>query len=208
MIEVLMQFAVGFAIALSGVLLPGPLLAYVSIETLNRGFKTGPLAALGHFTVEIIILILGVLGLISLMEHPAFETTIKTIAGSLLILLGAYLLLKLKQKNTIKIEITNTNYSPFVGGILFSSIFNPSVILWWVTIGLSTLLTSIQVAGIIGGTLWIAGHLTADLGFYSTISYTIQKGKNILGTWFYKALIIISSLMLITFGIYFLIQTT
>ena len=137
MLDYLAQFGVGFAIALSGVLLPGPLLAYVSIETLERGFKTGPLAALGHFTVEIAILILAVAGLISLLEHPAFATTIQITAGTLLILLGIYLILKLRKTDKPNLTPTKTNYTPFIEGILFSSIFNPSVILWWITIGLA-----------------------------------------------------------------------
>jgi threonine/homoserine/homoserine lactone efflux protein len=52
MIEMAAIFGGSFALALSGVLLPGPLLTVTISESARRGFKAGPLLITGHGLLE------------------------------------------------------------------------------------------------------------------------------------------------------------
>ena len=63
MFQALVQIPIGFFIALSGALVPGPLLAYTVAKSFTYGARTGPLAVSGHILVELAVLSLLALGL-------------------------------------------------------------------------------------------------------------------------------------------------
>lgn len=203
MLELLLQFSIGFTIALSGVLFPGPLLAFITMKTLDSGPKTGTLAAIGHIIVEIGIISAIAFGLGSLLKSHTFTLSIGSIGGILLLGLGVTMLSKIRNQKSRPEDITGTNHNPLTGGILFSTIFNPSVALWWMTIGLATLTGAINEAGLLGGGFWIAGHFSADLAWFSIVSFSVHRGEKIIGGAFYKGLIIACGLTLLAFGIYF-----
>ncbi len=201
--KLLIQFGVGFSIALSGVLFPGPLLAFVSMKTLDSGAKTGLLAALGHILVELGILFLAAFGLKTLLQSGFLERIIGSVGGILLLGLGIIILSKSRNPPESSDEVMGKDHNPIVGGILYSTILNPAVALWWMTVGLATLIGAITTAGLAGGIFWILGHFSADLGWYSAISYSVHRGKEIIGSGFYKGLLIASGLTLLIFGIYY-----
>ena len=71
MIAEVSQFAVGFIVALSGTLIPGPLLIYILAKaSVSRGAWTGFCASVGHVLVEIPIISLIVLGLHLVLQNP------------------------------------------------------------------------------------------------------------------------------------------
>ncbi|KXA91164.1 hypothetical protein AKJ63_01845 [candidate division MSBL1 archaeon SCGC-AAA259D18] len=203
MLELLFQLSVGFSIALSGVLIPGPLLAFISIKTLDSGPKTGTLAATGHIIVELGILSLVTFGLGSLLKNEIFTQAIGTFGGLLLLGLGPIIILKSRDTPKSTQDIAGKKLSPLIGGILFSTIFNPSVTLWWMTVGLATLMGAINESGVIGGIFWIIGHFSADMGWFSAVSFSVNRGKKIIGGAFYKGLLIACGFTLLIFGIIF-----
>lgn len=204
--KLLIQFGVGFSIALSGVLLPGPLLAFISMKTLDSGAKTGTLAAIGHVFVELGILSLAALGLRSLLKSDLFTNAIGSIGGVMLLGLGIIILSKSRDPPKSSDEIMGKDHNPLLGGVLFSTVFNPSVTVWWMTVGLTTLIGAINTAGLLGGVFWLIGHFSADIGWYSGVSFSIDRGKDIIGTGFYKGLLIASGIILLIFGVYFSIE--
>ena len=119
MIELLTQLAVGFTIALSGVLLPGPLMAFTTASTLDYGKTTGPYAALGHVSVELTLLVLAGLGLRALIKGELFLTLTGTVGGLLLVLFGLLLIRRLFSIDSDS-QSVSYDYHPVVGGILFS----------------------------------------------------------------------------------------
>lgn len=206
MLELAFQFGVGFAIALSGVLIPGPLLAFITMKTLDSGPKTGSLAATGHIIVELGILSLIAFGLGSLLESQLFTQSIGSIGGILLLGLGGLILSKSRGSPSADQDVAGRKHHPLTGGIFFSTIFNPSVALWWMTVGIATLTNAVNEAGIIGGAFWVSGHFSADMIWFSSVSYSVYKGKEIVGSTFYKGLLMACGLTLLIFGSYFTIN--
>lgn len=206
MLELLFQLSVGFLIGLSGVLLPGPLLAFISMKTLHSGPKTGTLAATGHIIVELGILSLVAFGLGSLLINETFRQAIGTLGGLLLLGLGSIIIAKSKNTPEPTQDIAGISYHPLIGGILYSTIFNPSVAIWWISVGLVTLMGAINESGVIGGIFWIIGHFSADLGWFSIVSISVNRGKKIIGGTFYKGLLIACGLTLLVFGIIFTVN--
>lgn len=206
MYELLLQLSIGFTIALSGVVLPGPLLAYVSMKTLDSGPTTGTLAAIGHIMVELGILALAGFGLGALIMNPRFKHLIGSISGVLLLILSVSILRQSRNPQSSSEDITGGGHHPLLGGMLFSTIFNPTVAVWWMSLGLATLIGAINEAGLIGGAFWLIGHFSADLIWFSTVSFSVDRGRDIIGGPFYKGLLIACGAILIIFGVYFSIE--
>ena len=149
----------GFIIALSGALIPGPLLVFVVSDTLKTGKKvTGVLAALGHCFVEVFIILTIVLGLSSVFAKGFFQQSIGLIGGIALVILGILNLVELRK--TTKVEGRDFGYGSFLGGLAFT-LLNPTIYLWWATIGLAMLTTALRTTTILGVCLWVLGHWLA-----------------------------------------------
>lgn len=204
MLEAILQLGVGFVIALSGALIPGPLLAFVVVKTLESGPTAGTFAAMGHILVELGVLSLLAFGLSALLKNQILMRLIGGVGGALLLVLGGFVLFQSRGSGSLQSSPVGIDRNPVVGGILFSTIFNPSVFLWWATVGLATLMGAIGVAGLTGGIFWIIGHFLADLSWFSAVSYSVNKGKKLIGGSFYRVLLIACGFTLLVFGIYFL----
>ena len=63
-------FASSFVIALSGALIPGPLLTATISESSRRGFITGPLMIGGHAILELALVIALLMGLAPFFQQP------------------------------------------------------------------------------------------------------------------------------------------
>ncbi|NOQ48643.1 MAG: LysE family transporter, partial [Methanococcoides sp.] len=67
MLELFKMFSIGFIVALTGALVPGPML-FVTIDgTLKKGWRAGPEVFLGHAIIEILVLFLILFGLTALI---------------------------------------------------------------------------------------------------------------------------------------------
>jgi len=197
----LILFILSFVIALSGALAPGPLLTAVIYESTKQGFKSGPLIILGHALIEIIMVTLIVLGLTRFINNPLVIKIISFMGSFILLYFGINMLTNL---SSAALESKNSNKKPSnlaLTGIMMS-IANPYWTIWWLTIGLGLVLGA-QKLGILGIIIFFLGHISADLGWYSTVSWAISKKKEILSIKVYKGIISLCAYALICFGIYF-----
>jgi threonine/homoserine/homoserine lactone efflux protein len=206
----------GFLIGLSGAAIPGPMLAYVISDTLKKGALSGPLTVLGHISVEfllIIALVLG-LGLMSLLFQ--FKSLIYVIGGIALTLMSLLIIKEVemvKSRSTTKelneeMSMRGAKYayhSSILGGVLFTA-FNPSFIPWWVTLGYPLLLQGFEWLALTGIVLVTVGHFLSDLAWYSFISYSFSRGKNLFIGKRYEVMMLLLALFVIAFGVFFFIK--
>ncbi|MEM4188042.1 MAG: LysE family transporter [Candidatus Hadarchaeum sp.] len=205
MIQTLLQLPIGFIIGLSGSLIPGPLLAYTMAKSPAYGARTGPLAVAGHVLVELAILSLIALGLGVILQAIAFQLGFGLFGGVMLVILGLDGVSKLRSDPTPK-KMVATKHHPVLGGILYSTILNPTVIFWWATIGVATIMEAYLVASLAGVTLWLVGHFLSDLTWFSLVSVSVVKGKKVIGVRGYRAILLFCTLLLIVLGAYFIIK--
>jgi len=201
MFQVLVQLPIGFFIALSGALIPGPLLAYTVAKSSTYGARTGPLAVSGHILVELAVLSLLALGLGVVLQSRAFQFGIGLVGGGLLVVLGVFSISKLKRNSGGTVI---TKYHPLAGGVMFSTILNPTVILWWATVGLATLMEAFLIASLAGVVFWLIGHFLADLSWFSLVSLSVARGRRVLGTKGHHILLLVCSCVLLILGAYFI----
>ena len=194
------QFLVGLVASLSGALIPGPLLIYVLAKAPAGGVKTGPLTVLGHFTVEAPLIIIIILGLHLALQNPVIIISFGILGGILLIAFG---LKGLRGGGSGSSKPSHLSLHPYPGGILFSTVFNPTVPLWWVTLGFALLMDAYLVASMLGVVFWSLGHFTADLVWYTLVAYAAWTGRRAILK--HQALTAkICLILLIVFGLYFL----
>ncbi|MEA1964551.1 MAG: LysE family transporter [Candidatus Aerophobetes bacterium] len=187
------------AISLSGVMMPGPVLAI----TIKRSYKSraaGPLVAVGHGIIEIPLIISIYFGLSSFFKLAPVQTFIGVVGGGMLIYMGI---------NTIKTgdntyEKKNSSHNSVISGIVTSAA-NPYFFLWWATIGAALIIKS-TVFGVVGFILFIITHWLCDLGWYSIVSIGIHKTGSFGNRRLNKIILHICSLLLLGFGLWFIIS--
>jgi threonine/homoserine/homoserine lactone efflux protein len=194
-------FISSFVIALSGALMPGPLLTATISESSQRGFITGPLMIAGHAILELALVVALLMGL-----APLFQQQIVFVATALI---GAVILFWMafgmfRSLPTLRLSWEGDHKRrnhPVLSGILMS-VANPYWIIWWATIGLGYIMYSWQF-GLWGIAFFFVGHILADLVWYSFIAATVAGGRHFLTDRLYRGLIAVCAVFLVVFAGYF-----
>ncbi len=203
MLEIFSFLGLVIVISASGVMSPGPLFAANVMYGLREGKISGIKMAIGHTIVEFpLILLLGV-GFFSIESIPEIRTII-TILGAIGLFGFAILQIRSVTKQEFSLEI-KSGQGPFMAGILLSAL-NPFFIIWWLTIGLVLISESIQNFGIIGIVILFLFHIWMDYAWLFTIAIFSSKAKNYLSKRNFKMIIIGLSVVLIYFGIDFVLK--
>ena len=190
-------------ISASGVMSPGPLFAANVMYGLREGKFSGLKMAGGHTIVELpLILFLGV-GFFTIENIPEIRTVI-TIFGAIGLFGFALLQIRSVLKKEFSIE-TNSKQGPLVAGILLSAL-NPFFIIRWLTIGLVLISKSIESFGLIGIVVLFLFHIWMDYVWLFTIAAFSSKAKNYLSKKNFKMIIVGLSLILIYFGVDFILK--
>jgi threonine/homoserine/homoserine lactone efflux protein len=194
-------FISSFIIAMSGAMMPGPVLTVTISESTKRGFLAGPMIVLGHGILEISLLLLLVLGFANFINNPKV-LGIAGMAGGIVLFWMSFDMLKgIKQLRLDFSSGKNAWGGPVIAGIL-TSLANPYWIIWWATIGLGYVIISMKF-GFIGLAVFFTGHILADLLWYSTVSLFVSRGKKYINDKIYRGVIGSCAVILIFFGIYF-----
>jgi threonine/homoserine/homoserine lactone efflux protein len=205
MLELLLLGVGSFVIALSGALMPGPLLTVAISESAKRGAKAGPLLIVGHGILEGALVVLLLSGLSTLMMKTGFMLCSFLSGGVILLIMGVSML-----RESATIDLESAAEGEGQGGSLvllgiIGSLSNPYWIIWWATIGLGYLVASIKV-GLPGVVAFFAGHIAADFAWYSLVSAAIARGRALFSPRVYRRLILGCGIFLIAFGGWFLVE--
>jgi threonine/homoserine/homoserine lactone efflux protein len=198
MIEPLALLFLGFAVGLSGALIPGPLLAFVIFDASRKRKITGHYIIIGHALWEALIIYLILLGLGSIMTR--FKIFIYVAGGFVLILMSIFMIKSKKEEVEIKRSRVN---SSILGGVFYTA-FNPTQPPWWATAGLVLLLQGYELMGTMGIVIVTTGHWLSDLIYYTIISYIIYKYGRYINPW-QRQISILLGLFVALLGIYFII---
>ena len=203
-----MEQLLGFAIVVivisaSGVLSPGPLFTANIFYGLKGGAKAGLKMAYGHTLVEFPLVILLGLGAFSLETIPEFRTYI-AIIGALGLFVFAGIQLKQIFKNSLE-PINGPKHGPFLAGILLSAL-NPFFIVWWLTIGFKLISDALIYWSFWGILIMFLLHIWMDYVWLSSTALVSSRISKILSNRNFKVLVVGLSVVLVYFGITFLID--
>lgn len=193
-----------FMVALSGVLMPGPIFTTTISESIRRGPTAGPRIISGHAILEGILVVALVLGLAPLLRKDLFFIGISFAGAAILVWMGLGMFRGL---NGLKLDWetgTRKGGNLMAAGVLLS-ISNPYWVIWWATIGLS-FMAHAQEAGLLGVLAFYLGHITADIVWFSLVSAAVGKGRHFISDRTYRIIIAVSALVLFGFALFFAVS--
>ncbi len=194
-------FCTSFVIALSGALMPGPLLTVTISESSSRGFVTGPLMIFGHGLLELALVVALVSGLAPILARDDVFILISLTGGAVLLWMGGSMLRTLPGLHLNGPHGEGKSKNLVAMGAVLSAV-NPYWLIWWASIGLGYIMHSLKF-GLLGVTAFFLGHILADLAWYSFISFGIAKGQHLFSNEFYRKMIGACAVFLILFSCWF-----
>ncbi len=191
-----------FIIALSGAMMPGPMLAVTIREAAKRGFWAGPLVTVGHALLELALVLALIAGLGTIMQERLFLATVGLVGGASLIWMAVLMLRELPNL-TISFDVDEDGGThPVISGIVTTAT-NPYFVIWWATAGISAL-TFGGTKGWAAPTAFFTGHIAGDFAWYSLISALVHFGRKLLTDKRYRVLVGSMAVMLLLFGLLFM----
>ncbi|MCB2217191.1 LysE family transporter [Desulfofustis glycolicus] len=193
-----------FVIALSGAMMPGPVMTVTVSESVRRGATVGPLMILGHGLLELLLVGALITGLAPLLSRDEVFIAISLVGGVILLWMAVSMFKGLPSLHLCLEDQGKRSRNLILAGILLS-IANPYWLLWWATIGLGYIVYSMQF-GLIGVAAFFVGHILADLTWYGFISFGIARGRRFFTDSRYRLLVGICASFLVLFSGYFIVS--
>jgi threonine/homoserine/homoserine lactone efflux protein len=196
---ILSTLAMAFLVGLTGALAPGPTLVAAVNSSLKSGWTAGPKVALGHAAVEVAIFLLIVQGMS--LASQRYEGIIAVLGGASLVIFGALTIQGSRTASLARQEGRRIE-NPFLAGMITSAA-NPYFWIWWLSIGSALLLDSLS-ASLLLAVAFMIGHWSADIGWYTLVSTSLEKGRTVLSDASYKGVLALCGSFLVLFGLYYL----
>jgi len=192
----------------SGALAPGPLF-FANISKGSRaGARSGLLFSIGHTIVEFPLIMFLAMGLLMEANQPFVKTLTGLVGGFALVAFGVLQVLE-SRKNS------SNNQTSKKGRIAQNSIFlglvltglNPFFIVWWLTAGGKLIMEALALAQIYGVLMMFAAHIWMDYAWLIAVAYFSKLGVNLIGSKAYKVLLIVFGIILIWYGMNFILNS-
>jgi threonine/homoserine/homoserine lactone efflux protein len=187
MLSLATVFVTSFGLALSGAMMPGPLLTTTISESVRRGAATGPILILGHALLELAMVGALLVGLAPFLTRNGVFAAIALVGAGVLVWMAIGMFRALP---TLRIDWNahQGRSGPLVPAGILVSASNPYWAIWWATIGLGYLV-SCKALGPGGVAAFFLGHIAGDLAWYTLISVLVAKGRRLLTDRIYRGLI-------------------
>jgi threonine/homoserine/homoserine lactone efflux protein len=185
-------------VALSGAMMPGPLLTVTISELVRRGAIAGPLLVAGHAVLELLLVVALMLGLSPLLKNGFFFVLVALAGGATMFWMAFGMfrsLPTLTVNNSVAVDRKN---NLVVAGALMS-LANPYWIIWWATIGIGYI-THCQKMGSTGVGVFYSGHVFGDVLWYVAISIAISKARILFSDRTYQVVIGCCGAFLVAFA--------
>ncbi|MFI5384170.1 MAG: LysE family transporter [Methanosarcina thermophila] len=207
-IEILKALLLGFSVGLTGALVPGPML-FATIETsLKKGWFTGPKVVFGHIIVEAVIYLMILSGAASLVDSGVISSIF--LIGGLSLLVFGLLTIKDARATASSAQISQGSpgskltSNPVLIGVV-TSVSNPYFWIWWLTASSALILKEYEL-GVISAIAYMLGHWTADLSWFTIVSGSFSRGKNLLSQKVHRYILYTCGIFLAIFGFYFMLN--
>ncbi len=187
-------------ISMSGVMMPGPVLA-VSIAKGHRNGAAGALVALGHGLLEFPLMALIFLGFSQYFTSIMARLLISLVGGAMLLYMGLGMFNARGEMGAGGIDLP---YGSVPAGFATTG-SNPYFYLWWATIG-TTLLMNASIFGRLGLVIFAFVHWLCDFFWYSLVSLTTFKSRKLWTERTHEVVFGGCGLLLMAFGTWFIVS--
>jgi|Deesub1362B_J571_1020462.scaffolds.fasta_scaffold01929_7 threonine/homoserine/homoserine lactone efflux protein len=183
-------------ISLSGVLMPGPVLA-VSIAKGHSDKLAGARISLGHALLEVPLILLIYAGVASAIKGAPLKV-LSIAGGALLFYMGIEML---RMRREVALRGKDLPYGATFAGFA-TSFANPYFYLWWLTAG-ALLVAKASSFGFLGLGLFILFHEACDFVWYTLVSFASFTSRQVLSAKVHELVFTLLGGMLLFFGAWF-----
>lgn len=202
--DILTFIATVVVVTASGALAPGPLFFTNITQGTKTGAKGGLAFSVGHTIFELTLVLILALTLQTLANEPLIKVVVGIIGGIALLVFGFIQIREaLKSKFMTPGKSERRSRNPLLLGTLFTGL-NPYFIIWWLTIGMTLIVTALNLASFAGVLIMYVSHVWMDYAWLIGWAYLAKKGTSLIGTQGYRITMIAFGGVLIFFGLYFL----
>lgn len=207
-VDILTFIATVVAVTASGALAPGPLFFTNITHGTKSGAKGGLAFSVGHTIFELSLVVFLAVTLHAVISQlSVIELVVGVIGGTALLVFG---FLQIREALTAKAAVEGkksrfSSKNPLLLGTLFTGL-NPYFIIWWLTVGLALIVNALALASFLGVLIMYIAHVWMDYVWLIGTAYLAKKGTNLTGRKGYKILMIIFGLILVYFGVNFIIS--
>ena len=199
------------AVTASGALAPGPLFFGIIMHGSKEGARSGFSSAIGHTIVEFPLVLGLAFGLLAAANQPLIKAVIGLAGGIGLIGFGMmqiYATVKSRASSNETNETSTSRKLPTSSLILGVALtgLNPYFILWWLTIGSTLIIQALAFAAIFGVLLMYVAHVWMDYAFLTALAHFAKKGKNLVGSRYYKLVLVAFGAILVYYGATFIVD--
>jgi len=207
-------FSLSFVMALSGALMPGPLLTYTiarTMQTRRNGFLVGAWVIAGHAALEGALICGLALGVAEALRAPLVLKVIGTAGALVLGYMGVGMIREAARSRRHGTDTRGetsdkpgspAGMSPVLAGTLVS-LANPYWWIWWITVGTASLVRFDASLGNWPVLLaFFVGHEAGDLAWYLVVSTAVYFGKRGFSRGFSSILLAVCGVFIIGFGLY------
>lgn len=200
--------AAAFVLALSGAMMPGPLLTVAVEQTARHGKGAAMLLMVGHALLEAALLLGLALGLNEILVLRPVRIGLSLVGGAFLLWMGVSMLVDVARgRVALQLDAPTpppSRLGPVLRGALVS-LANPYWILWWTTIGLKLASDSLAI-GPAGVGAFFLGHEAADFGWYFAIALAVATGRRFMSGRAYRVIIGACAIFLCYLAVVFVIS--
>jgi threonine/homoserine/homoserine lactone efflux protein len=190
----------------SGALAPGPAFFANIAQGTKSGAKGGLAFSVGHTIFEFSLVTLLAFTLQTVANEPLIKLVVGVAGGAALLIFG---FLQIREALTHKTTVSNmektSSKNPLLLGVLFTGL-NPYFIIWWLTAGMPLIENALSLASFAGVLIMYVSHVWMDYVWITGTAYLAKKGTNLAGKKGYKTMMVIFGLILIFFGLYFIMS--
>jgi len=211
--EIIQIFFGSLIVAFTGALMPGPMLTLVIASVAQKGFWTSVFIVIGHSILELLIVISFYLGVLKYLDNPLVIKIISIVGGAFLIYMAVSIIVSIARKKikldmdakSIEKKLGTKNTFIITGKGILISLSNPYWYVWWLTIGATFMIKSVQHS--FGGVAFFyTGHILADFIWYLFVGFLVSTGRRFFNQKIYIGILIVCSLFLLYLGVRFIVD--
>jgi threonine/homoserine/homoserine lactone efflux protein len=193
-------------ITASGALAPGPLTFAILMYGSKEGARSGFFVAIGHTLVELPLVLALAFGLLATIDQPFVKSSIGIVGGAGLIAFGTFQIYKTVTRipSEKTIQRKGLPASSLILGLALTGL-NPYFILWWLTIGSALIIQALIFGAFLGVILMYISHVWMDYAFLTGLAHFARRGVKIFGSKYYRGSLIAFGIILVCYGITFVL---
>jgi len=194
-----------FALALSGAVTPGPLLAVVVAQVARQGVRAAWLAVAAHSFCELWVVLGLHTGVLRAMRTEHALIIISAVGAAALLIMG-WLTARAAFRNTAlqtsPAEKAATGVSAALTAGLVATALNPYWLVWWATLA-PAYMAQFKVTSVLAVGVFYVAHIAGDFAWYVPVAMGVRAGQQRLSGRLYQGLLLASAAFLVALGVRF-----